>query len=119
GHVERPRSQRAPNAAWRGDEAAAIDFMLLLSPDDLPTEPFGFGAGCTVVDRARFLARFKADARRGPAGPPPRFGALQAEVVRLRRLLLDGVDGLTNNQVTVQSDRWPISKSDSVTSCAA
>lgn len=66
--------------------AAAAAFTLLLTPDDLPSAPFRF-EGCTVTDRAKFLARLQADARRGPSGPRSRYGAAQADLVRLREML--------------------------------
>jgi len=51
---------------WPKDVAVLVDFVLLLSVDDLPPAPFDFGSGATVVDAAMFLRWLQADVRRGP-----------------------------------------------------
>ena len=74
--------------------AALADFVLLLTPDDLPAEPFELNPWTTVVDRTRFLKWLQADIRRGETGPRARLGALQTDLrhlwQRLRDLAQDG-----------------------------
>ncbi|MBI2481341.1 MAG: hypothetical protein HYV60_22685, partial [Planctomycetia bacterium] len=70
---------------WPSDIAAAADFALLLTPDDLPATPFDFGGPhCIVVDADKFLRWLQADVRRGPISPRAMYGALQSDLRRLR-----------------------------------
>ena len=71
--------------------AAVADFVLLLTPDDLPATPFAFGGPhCVVVDRCKFLTSLRADIGRGPSGPRAIRGAMQADLRQLRDLLIPG-----------------------------
>jgi hypothetical protein len=74
---------------WPPEIGALADFVQLLTPDDLPYPPFKLWTWCVVVDRTRFLATMQVDARIGPRNPRARFGALQADLLQLRNLLLD------------------------------
>jgi hypothetical protein len=61
---------------WPAGVGVAADFALLLTTDDLPAAPFGFGPGCMVVDVVKFLAALRSDIRRGPHGPRARPGGV-------------------------------------------
>lgn len=84
-----PQRRLTPRGGdWPADLAAAADFALLLSPEDLPATPFDFGGPhCTVVDGGKFLSSLQADVRRGPAGPRAMYGAIQGDLRRLRGML--------------------------------
>ena len=82
-------NDNARGGDWPADVAAAADFALLLTPEDLPATPFDFGGPHGIVfDAAKFLRWLKADLRRGPAGPRAMYGAIQADLQRLRGMLL-------------------------------
>jgi hypothetical protein len=76
---------------WPRDVAAAADFVMLLTPSDLPPTPFKLASYRTIVDGMTFLASLKADIQAGATGPRSLLGTLQDDVVALRRYLL-GVD---------------------------
>lgn len=82
-----PNSRRAFPVAveW---PAAAADFCLLLTVDDLPPVPFKLNGWSTITDVAKFLRRLQADTLRGPSGPRAFYGALQADLLELRRFVL-------------------------------
>lgn len=86
-----PAPPKPPFTAWPdADTAAAADFCLLLTRDDLPPAPFEFGGRwCIVINRERFLAGIQADAKAGPRGPRAKTGALRVDLLRLRTMLLD------------------------------
>ena len=72
---------------WPG---ALADFVLLLTPADLPATPFEFGGPhCVVVDREEFLKAKQADIRRGPIGPRAMYGAIQEDLRKLHKILLN------------------------------
>jgi len=86
--AERQRPNKPRGGDWPADVAAAADFALLLTPDDLPATPFDFGGPhCIVVDAGKFLRSLQADVRRGPAGPRSMYGAIQGDLRRLRGML--------------------------------
>ena len=88
-HVAQRRGPYNPRGGdWPADVAAAADFALLLTPDDLPATPFDFGGPHgIVVDADKFLWWLQADVRRGPAGPRAMSGVIQDDLRRLRRML--------------------------------
>lgn len=90
---QQPRSAppAAPSTPW---PAALADFALLLTADDLPPCPFAFGPASRVADRGRFLTALQADVRAGADGPRGRLGGVQADLVRLRAMLI----GAAQNQ---------------------
>lgn len=73
---------------WPNDVQAAVDFIMLLDCDDLPTSPFSMEDHRVVTDRTQFLRSLQADIRRGVDGPRSRSGSLQGDVVLLRNLLI-------------------------------
>ena len=77
-------SQSVVPAEW---PAAAADFALLLTPDDLPRPPFRLNPWTEVRDAGKMLQWLRADVRRGPSGPRARYGALQRDLEELRRFL--------------------------------
>lgn len=80
------RVNQAVGSTW---PAALADFVLLLSPGDLPATPFEFGGPhCIVTDRRKFLTWLKSDVRRGAEGARARFGAIQTDIERLHGMLL-------------------------------
>jgi hypothetical protein len=80
-------------AEWPRDVAAAADFVLLLTADDLQVAPIQVRPGCTIVDREKWLKSLKADVPLGVSGPRSVAGAVQDDITRLREVLL-------NNQLT-------------------
>jgi hypothetical protein len=82
----RGRAAEPAKHPWPGTLA---DWTMLLTPGDLP-ERFTLRPAVEVVDPTRFLAALKADIRRGPSAPRARYGALQADLGALRRVLLGG-----------------------------
>lgn len=68
--------------------AAAADFLLLLTADDLPEDPRAYGQECVQVDRQLYLTAMKRDIRKGPSGPRARYGALQDDILSLRKVLV-------------------------------
>lgn len=81
----RSRSAVPVAVPWAG---GAADFVLLMAPDDLPPVPFSLNAWTTITDAATFLRRLQADTIRGPSGPRAFYGALQADLLELRRFVL-------------------------------
>lgn len=71
--------------AW---PAAAANFVLLLTADDLPEDPRAYGQECVQVDRELYIAALKADIRRGPTGPRARYGAIQDDLLALQKALV-------------------------------
>lgn len=67
--------------------AAIADFVLLLTPDDLPSVPFVLRLGVTVVDASRFLESLKRDIATGPEGPRAMYGGIQSDLGCLVGLL--------------------------------
>ena len=82
--VAAPRTQPTDPVPvqWPG---AAADFVLLLTPDDLPPVPFRLNAWTEVKDAGKMLGRLQADILRGPSGPRAFYGALQRDLEELRR----------------------------------
>lgn len=76
-----------PVIEWDEALAALADFILLLTPCDLPESPFPLAPGCTVVDGRKYLAKLKLDLKAGPKSPRARYGALQDEMRSLHSLL--------------------------------
>lgn len=72
--------------------AAQADFVLLLTPDDLPPVPFRLTSKTTVHDRERFLKHLKTSIRIGPTDWYARRGILQDELRALHRLLIQGFE---------------------------
>ncbi|MCR9293451.1 MAG: hypothetical protein NXI32_12075 [bacterium] len=68
--------------------AAAADFCLLLTPEDLPPVPFMLNAWTEVRDADKKLRSLRADIIRGPNSPRAFYGALQADLLELRRFVL-------------------------------
>ena len=83
------RPANRPAIKWPSD---AADFVLLLTPDDLPAVPFQLNAWTEVRDAAKFLRSLRADIRRGPSGPRAFYGAIQADLLELRRFALQASD---------------------------
>ena len=79
-----PTADRTPPDDWPG---AAADFVSLLTPDDLP-DRFELHQAVEVIDPAKFLRWFRQDIRRGPAGPRARWGAIQKDILTLKRIAL-------------------------------
>jgi hypothetical protein len=71
---------------WPASTGAAIDYVLLLTPEDMPPAPFDLRQGSVVVDAGKFLRAVQADIRTGPRGP--RAGTVHDDVQRLRDLAL-------------------------------
>ena len=69
------------------DLAAAADFCLLLTVDDLPPVPFRLNAWTEVRHAAKMLRWLRADIRRGPSGPRAFYGALQRDLQDLKRFV--------------------------------
>lgn len=80
--VNPPKLQ--PVTSW---PAAAADFVLLLTPDDLPSDPKSYGPECVRIDRRKYLRSLKSDVLLGPNGPRARYGAVQNELLLLTRVL--------------------------------
>lgn len=76
-HADRPR------IAW---PQAAAEFVIALSPDELPATPWEFAPGRTSIDNAQWLAQLQRDALRGPTSPTAYYGVLQRDPVRLAQL---------------------------------
>ncbi len=72
--------------------AAAADFVLLLTVDDLPPVPFRTNAWTETRDAARMLRWLQADIKRGPSGPRAFYGALQRDLQNLQRFALQAAD---------------------------
>ena len=92
-----PCSKPASCGEWSADVVALANAGLLLSPDNLPAAPFDFGPAAVVVDASKFLASIKADIQCGPAGPRAMYGAIQADLQRLRELLHNSQDITLHN----------------------
>lgn len=87
--ARRPRSAVPVAVEW---PAAAADFVLLLAPDDLPPVPFKLNPWTQVTNAANFLRSLRADILRGPSGPRAFYGALQADLLALQRLVLQAAE---------------------------
>jgi hypothetical protein len=85
----RPRSAVPVAVEW---PAAAADFCLLLTADDLPPAPFRLNAWTVVKDSAKMLRIMRADVLRGPSGPRAFYGTLQGDLEELRRFALAAHD---------------------------
>lgn len=72
--------------------AAAADFCLLLTPDDLPPFPFRLNPWTVVQNASNFLRWLQADTRRGPSGPRAFYGALQRDLQDLQWFALEAAD---------------------------
>ena len=95
----KPEEVTAPLTLWPAEKgepddsasiewpAALVDFVLLLTPEDLPPEPFQLNAWTTVIDRTKFLRSVQTDLRAGHTGPRARLGAVQADLRHLQSLL--------------------------------
>jgi hypothetical protein len=81
----RPRSAVPVAVEW---PAAAADFCLLLTVDDLPPVPFRLNAWTEVRDAGKMLRWLRADVLRGPSGPRAFYGALQRDLQDLQRFAL-------------------------------
>jgi hypothetical protein len=55
----------------------------------LPPVPFNLNRWTKVVDAGKMLKHLQADIRLGPNGPRARYGAIQHDVVELKRFILD------------------------------
>lgn len=53
----------------------------------IPAAPFSICSGVTVVDRDKFLANIDGDIEAGPAGPRAHTGAIQSDLIALRRIV--------------------------------
>lgn len=80
-----------PSPDWQLDVAAAVDFVLLLSPDDLPAAPFEFEPGRTIVDREKFLRSIQDDVRMGQHGPRAVAGVLHQDLLAIRSLVVSAM----------------------------
>ena len=74
------------------DPGAAADFVLLLTPDDLPEAPFNLNAWTEVRDAAKMLRSLRADILRGPTGPRAFYGALQRDLQDVQRFALQAAE---------------------------
>lgn len=81
----RPRSAVPVPVEW---PAAAANFCLLLTADDLPAVPFRLNAWTEVRDAGKMLRWLQADIRRGPTGPRAFYGVLQRDLQDLHRFAL-------------------------------
>lgn len=63
------------------------DWIMTVTPEQMPDAPFELHPGVTVVDSARFLASLQRDASLGPTGPRNKWGSLQADLERLHYLI--------------------------------
>ena len=86
--IESTSAAKSPPAEWPSDVAAAADLVLLLTVDDMPTAPFEFGPGRTVVDSDKFLQSIQADIKAGTSGPRSKLGSIQGDLLDLRRVIL-------------------------------
>jgi hypothetical protein len=73
---------------WTKDVAAAADFVLLLTIEDLPEPPFELSPGRTVIDRCKFLRSIQDDIKAGIDGARSKTGALQVALSCLKLYLL-------------------------------
>lgn len=79
------------NFDWPGD---AADFCLLLTVDDLPPVPFMLNRWTMVADAGKMLKHLQADIRLGPHGPRAKYGAIQGDIIELKRFVTDRYDRL-------------------------
>lgn len=75
--------QDASSAEW----AALEQWLMKLTPADLPPEPFTLDHAIVVVDKEKYLKALKREAELGPNGPRARSGGFQAECSKIRALL--------------------------------
>jgi len=87
--VPRPRSAIPVAVEW---PTAAADFVLLLTADDLPKTPFQLNDWTEVRDAGKMLRSLRGDILRGPSGPRAFYGALQADLLALRRFAMSAHD---------------------------
>jgi len=101
--VAAPRRRSAVPVAveW---PAAAADFCLLLTPDDLPPVPFKLNAWTEVRDAGKRLRWLRADILRGPNGPRAFYGALQRDLQDLQRFVLAAVENEPQNYHRIDAD---------------
>jgi len=85
----RPQSAVPVPVEW---PAAAANFCLLLTADDLPAVPFRLDAWTEVRDADKMLRSLRADVLRGPGGPRAFYGALQADLLALQRFALQAAE---------------------------
>jgi hypothetical protein len=78
----------AEKASTTADCGAVGDFVILLTADDLPREPFTLAPGRVITDRGRFISAIHADIQHGGNGPRYCSGALQSDLKLIRDFLM-------------------------------
>jgi hypothetical protein len=66
---------------------AELQWLWELTPADLPKPPWQLHPGQRVIGNEVFLGALKADALLGPESPRWRWGALQADIERVREVM--------------------------------
>ena len=84
--------------------AAAADFCLLLTANDLPEVPSRLNGWTQVTDAAKMLRSLRADIIRGPSGPRDFYGALQADLLALQRFVLQAAKGEPQDCPRIDAD---------------
>ena len=85
--IERPVPKPAmptPVPEWSQELA---DFILGLTPTDLPPAPFRLHPWANVVDSNRYLAWLKRDVELGPRSPRAQYGVLHGDMERLQEVV--------------------------------
>tara|TARA_R110002074_G_scaffold105742_4_gene228405 strand:+ start:3228 stop:3473 length:246 start_codon:yes stop_codon:yes gene_type:complete len=76
------------NKASANQIGALMDWAITLTPEDLPTVPWEFRKGMSVINNKKFLVSLQRDIRRGPTkNPRARFGVLQEDVIIIWNLI--------------------------------
>ncbi len=88
-------AQLPPQRQWSTVDGAVADFVLLLTPYDLPEPPFELDGYRTVVDSEKYLRALHRDIQAGPRGARYRSGVLMSELKIARDLLLEHYSTIT------------------------
>ena len=75
-------------SSWTREDEILIDWFL--SATILPEAPFQLNGGVKVLDPQKYYAALRNDIEQGPKGPRARYGALQGELLILKRLVESG-----------------------------
>jgi len=78
------KPQRPSTSLWKGDDVALIDWFL--AADNLPSDPFQFRTGITVIDPTKFYESLRVEIALGRKSTRAKTGALQSDLKILREL---------------------------------